>query len=106
MLPALTHEMACSELRPPNTTATRVFRGVVTPLASRLRGTGTADCAGCRWAACWHAGGDPTLGRQLRGLRRVPAGKRGRGVHETGTARDCMAGSRAPGDDGAPAGRP
>jgi hypothetical protein len=35
MLPALTQEMACSELRPPNTTATRVFRGVVTPMASR-----------------------------------------------------------------------
>jgi hypothetical protein len=36
MLPALTHEMACSVLRPPNTIATRVFRGVVTFLrASR-----------------------------------------------------------------------
>ena len=30
MLPALTAEMACSVLRPPNTTATRVFRGVLT----------------------------------------------------------------------------
>jgi len=36
MLPALTHEIACSVLRPPNTIAMRVFRGVVTFLrASR-----------------------------------------------------------------------
>jgi hypothetical protein len=30
-LPALTHEIACSVLRPPNTTATRVFRSLTPP---------------------------------------------------------------------------
>jgi hypothetical protein len=37
MLPALTQEMACSVLRPPNTIATRVLRGVVMEMASRCR---------------------------------------------------------------------
>src|SRR4051812_41804340 len=40
MLPALTQEIACSVLRPPKTTATRVFRGVLTratlPCVSKL----------------------------------------------------------------------
>jgi len=51
MAPALTHEMACSELRPPNTIATRVFRGVVT--FSGLSLAGMADvtllCVSQKW---------------------------------------------------------
>ena len=42
MLPALTQEMACSVLRPPNTTATRVLRGVVTFGASHQTADGRA----------------------------------------------------------------
>src|ERR1700754_563230 len=41
MLPALTAEIACSVLRPPNTTATRIFLGLVTVRTLLCRGAGS-----------------------------------------------------------------
>ena len=45
-LPALTHEMPCSGLRPPKTIATRVLPGVVTGVTSRTPGSLVVFAAG------------------------------------------------------------
>ena len=48
MLPALTQEIACSVLRPPKTTATRVFRGLVTRVTLLCVAAARADSPGIR----------------------------------------------------------
>ena len=76
MLPALMHEIACSVLRPPNTTATRVFGGVVTfePFLHEVLLTllcvshATGPCLEVHVEASRGPGGDPAR----RGFARIP----------------------------------